>query len=225
MRVDLLAGTVYAPVTMPPRAPTILVFDSGLGGLTVFAEICQGAAGRPLRLCGRRCRLPLRALCARRISPSASPPVMERLIARHGPDLVVVACNTASTSTSSCRTCARISTSRSSAPCRPSSRPPPCRARGGSACSPPPARSRGTTRDPDRRACRRVPGDPGRLAAPRRARRRRALRRAGRDADVLAEIAPGFRRGRSGPHGRRGARPAPITRCCCRASSASRPGR
>ena len=38
VEVDLLAGTVYAPVTMPARAPTILVFDSGLGGLTVLAE-------------------------------------------------------------------------------------------------------------------------------------------------------------------------------------------
>ena len=34
MRVDLLAGTFYAPARMPPRAPTILVFDSGLGGLS-----------------------------------------------------------------------------------------------------------------------------------------------------------------------------------------------
>ena len=39
MRVDLLAGTLYAPARMPPRAPTILVFDSGLGGLTVFSEL------------------------------------------------------------------------------------------------------------------------------------------------------------------------------------------
>ena len=39
MSVDLFAGTVYeggAILTM--RAPTILVFDSGLGGLTVFTE-------------------------------------------------------------------------------------------------------------------------------------------------------------------------------------------
>ena len=41
-------------------APTILVFDSGLGGLTVFREVASGAAGRPLRLCRRRRLLPLR---------------------------------------------------------------------------------------------------------------------------------------------------------------------
>ena len=35
MRIDLLAGTVYAPPRMSPR-PTILVFDSGVGGLTVL---------------------------------------------------------------------------------------------------------------------------------------------------------------------------------------------
>ena len=38
MRVDLLAGTAYTPAAMPAPVPTILVFDSGLGGLTVFAE-------------------------------------------------------------------------------------------------------------------------------------------------------------------------------------------
>ena len=41
MRVDLLAGTVYAPAAMTTRPPTILVFDSGLGGLTVFAEVLR----------------------------------------------------------------------------------------------------------------------------------------------------------------------------------------
>ena len=38
MRVDLLAGTGYSPCPMPASVPTILVFDSGLGGLTVLAE-------------------------------------------------------------------------------------------------------------------------------------------------------------------------------------------
>ena len=77
--------------------PTILVFDSGLGGLTVFREVAEGAAGRPLCLCRRRRVLPLRPA---RTKPSWSPAcstVMEQLIAAHRPDLVVVACNTAST--------------------------------------------------------------------------------------------------------------------------------
>jgi len=76
--------------------PTILVFDSGLGGLTVLArvgEVCRGAdivyaaddAGFPYG------RLEEGALVARVLA------VMERLVARHHPDLVVIACNTAST--------------------------------------------------------------------------------------------------------------------------------
>src|SRR6476620_3725324 len=38
-RLDLLAGASYAKAAMPSRVPTILVFDSGLGGLTVFREV------------------------------------------------------------------------------------------------------------------------------------------------------------------------------------------
>jgi glutamate racemase len=96
MRVDLLAGTVYAPAAMTTRPPTILVFDSGLGGLTVFAEVLRARpdarfvyaaddAGFPYG------RLSEDALVARVLA------VMDRLIARHAPDLVVIACNTAST--------------------------------------------------------------------------------------------------------------------------------
>lgn len=96
MHLDLLAGTVYAPAAMTTRPPTILVFDSGLGGLTVFAEILKARpdarfvyaaddAGFPYG------RLSEDALVARVLA------VMERLVARHAPDLVVVACHTAST--------------------------------------------------------------------------------------------------------------------------------
>ena len=96
MRVDLLAGTVYSPAPMPAPVPTILVFDSGLGGLTVFSEVLKarpdarfvyGAddAGFPYG------RLSEDALVVRVLS------VMDRLIALHAPTLVVIACNTAST--------------------------------------------------------------------------------------------------------------------------------
>ncbi len=96
MCVDLLAGTVYAPVPMVPRAPTMLVFESGLGGLTVLAELRKARpdarfvyaaddAGFPYG------RLDEDTLVARVLA------VMERLVARHAPDLVVVACHTAST--------------------------------------------------------------------------------------------------------------------------------
>ncbi len=96
MRVDLLAGTVYAQVPMVPRPPTVLVFDSGLGGLTALAELRKARpdacfvyaaddAGFPYG------RLAPQALVARVLA------VMERLVALHDPALVVVACNTAST--------------------------------------------------------------------------------------------------------------------------------
>jgi glutamate racemase len=96
MRVDLLAGTLYPPAAMMPRPPKILVFDSGLGGLTVFAEVVKarpdarfvyGAddAGFPYG------HLTEPALVARVLA------VIERLIELHAPDLVVIACNTAST--------------------------------------------------------------------------------------------------------------------------------
>ena len=78
------------------RAPNVLVFDSGLGGLTVFDEVVRlrpdavfsyaaDDAGFPYG------RLPESALIARVGA------VMERLIATCAPDIVVVACNTAST--------------------------------------------------------------------------------------------------------------------------------
>lgn len=96
MRVDLLAGTSYNPGVMPAPVPTILVFDSGLGGLTVFSEVLKARpdarfvyaaddAGFPYG------RLSEEALVARVVA------VMERLIALHDPELVVIACNTAST--------------------------------------------------------------------------------------------------------------------------------
>jgi glutamate racemase len=96
MHVDLLAGVAYRSAAMPASVPTILVFDSGLGGLTVFAEVLKARpdarfvyvaddAGFPYG------RLSEPALVARVLA------VMERLIAVHAPEIVVVACNTAST--------------------------------------------------------------------------------------------------------------------------------
>jgi glutamate racemase len=78
------------------QAPTILVFDSGLGGLTVHAEVraaCPGArfvfvaddAGFPYG------PMPPGLLLARVLA------VFEQAAGRFRPDLAVVACNTAST--------------------------------------------------------------------------------------------------------------------------------
>jgi len=77
-------------------SPTILIFDSGLGGLTVFREIRAARpdarfvyvaddAGFPYG------NMPEEALITRIVH------VIGKAIVEHAPDLVVVACNTAST--------------------------------------------------------------------------------------------------------------------------------
>lgn len=96
MQVDLLAGTVYRPAAMPRLHPTILVFDSGLGGLTVLSRTTQVFPGASIVYAADDAgfpygRLSEAALVARVLA------VLERLVARFHPDLVVIACNTAST--------------------------------------------------------------------------------------------------------------------------------
>jgi glutamate racemase len=77
-------------------SPTILVFDSGLGGLTVYREVVRArpdaafvyAADDAFFPYGGRDEAELVAWIVG---------VMERLIEAHRPDLVVIACNAAST--------------------------------------------------------------------------------------------------------------------------------
>jgi glutamate racemase len=76
--------------------PTILVFDSGLGGLTVFREIAAARPDVKLVYAADDAFFPYAAhgeaaLVARVV------PLIGELIARTAPDLVVIACNTAST--------------------------------------------------------------------------------------------------------------------------------
>ncbi|MGE0564599.1 MAG: glutamate racemase [Pseudolabrys sp.] len=76
-------------------APAILVFDSGLGGLTVFREIARARPDARLTYVADDAFFPYgthseAALVARIV------PLMGELIARYIPDLVVIACNTAS---------------------------------------------------------------------------------------------------------------------------------
>lgn len=96
MRVDFLAGTVYAPARMPRRAPTILVFDSGLGGLTVFAQARRARPDARFVYAADDAGFPYGRLGEAELVGRVLA-VMERLIERHEPDLVVIACNTAST--------------------------------------------------------------------------------------------------------------------------------
>jgi glutamate racemase len=83
---------------MPPMAsaPTILVFDSGLGGLTVFREAVKARPDARFVYAADDAFFPYGRheepkLVARVLG------VMGELIAAHRPALVVIACNTAST--------------------------------------------------------------------------------------------------------------------------------
>jgi glutamate racemase len=80
---------------MTPR-PTILVFDSGLGGLTVFREAAKARPDAAYVYVADDAFFPYgrhseTALAGRIV------PLMADLIAAHAPDLVMIACNTAST--------------------------------------------------------------------------------------------------------------------------------
>jgi glutamate racemase len=97
MRIDLMAGAglSLAPVAGTPD-PTILVFDSGLGGLTVLDAVRRARPEARYVYAGDDAAFPYgrlteAALIARVLA------VMEQLIATHRPDLAVIACNTAST--------------------------------------------------------------------------------------------------------------------------------
>jgi len=83
---------------MPPAVenPTILVFDSGLGGLTVYREVKQARPDAHFIYVADDALFPYGALdedLLIRLVVS----LMERLVESHAPDLVVIACNTAST--------------------------------------------------------------------------------------------------------------------------------
>ncbi|MGA8412817.1 MAG: aspartate/glutamate racemase family protein, partial [Xanthobacteraceae bacterium] len=76
--------------------PSILVFDSGLGGLTVLREIERARPDAALTYVADDVFFPYgaqeeAALVARVVA------LIGTLIADHAPDLVVIACNTAST--------------------------------------------------------------------------------------------------------------------------------
>jgi glutamate racemase len=78
------------------RPPAILIFDSGLGGLTVFREAVKARPDASYVYVADDAFFPYglhsEAALAGRVVP-----LMADLIADHAPDVVVIACNTAST--------------------------------------------------------------------------------------------------------------------------------
>jgi glutamate racemase len=94
----VIAVFPFALVTVDPGslAPTILVFDSGFGGLTVLRPLIEARPDAHFRYAADDAAFPYggweeAALIERILA------VMGRLIAETRPDLVVIACNTAST--------------------------------------------------------------------------------------------------------------------------------
>lgn len=78
------------------HAPTILVFDSGLGGLTVFREIVKLRPGAHYVYVADDAYFPYGQHTEDDIVARVVPLIGD-LIAEHRPELVVIACNTAST--------------------------------------------------------------------------------------------------------------------------------
>jgi glutamate racemase len=75
---------------------TILVFDSGLGGLTVYREIAAARPSADFVYVADDAAFPYGAMAESALVARVAD-LMGELIATHRPDLVVIACNTAST--------------------------------------------------------------------------------------------------------------------------------
>src|SRR5690606_30489680 len=89
-------GAVHAARGRGMRAPRILVFDSGLGGLTVLREIAGQRPDAEIAYVADTGGFPYGALIEKDVVRRVLA-VMETMIARHKPDIAVIACNTAST--------------------------------------------------------------------------------------------------------------------------------
>lgn len=76
--------------------PTILVFDSGVGGLTVFREVAKLRPDARYIYAADDALFPYGAIAEDRLIDRVSA-LMGGYIDRYAPDLIVIACNTAST--------------------------------------------------------------------------------------------------------------------------------
>jgi glutamate racemase len=76
--------------------PTVLVFDSGLGGLTVLRELARTRPDLRLVYAADDAAFPYGRLGDQALVERVSA-VMETLLAKFAPDLAIIACNTAST--------------------------------------------------------------------------------------------------------------------------------
>ena len=98
----MLDAVLILPSTIPfdsrrmNHRPTILVFDSGLGGLTVFREVLKARPDASYVYVADDAFFPYGRFSEAELAGRVVP-LMADLIAAHAPDLAVIACNTAST--------------------------------------------------------------------------------------------------------------------------------
>jgi glutamate racemase len=77
-------------------APVIIVFDSGLGGLTVYREVVKLLPGARYVYCADDVCFPYNEMAEAALTARVLA-VMQSVCQRYEPDLVIIACNTAST--------------------------------------------------------------------------------------------------------------------------------
>jgi len=92
-KVAHVSDSTFHPRPKPPHA---LVFDSGVGGLSVLREIRAAQPHVRLSYAADNAAFPYGLKTERELVARVST-VMRRLVARTEPDVVVIACNTAST--------------------------------------------------------------------------------------------------------------------------------
>src|SRR3954453_14997546 len=90
---SVLVGPSVTPRIM--RSPGILVFDSGVGGLTVFREIARARPDARLAYAADDALFPYGQVPEGELIDRVVA-LMGKLIEAHSPDLIVIACNTAS---------------------------------------------------------------------------------------------------------------------------------
>lgn len=92
----VVAPTPSQPMIADPTEPRILVFDSGLGGLSVLKELAAHLPHAAFTYVADDAGFPYGGKEERMLSRRVVN-LMAELIEAHRPDLVVIACNTAST--------------------------------------------------------------------------------------------------------------------------------
>jgi glutamate racemase len=96
MGIDLLAGAIYGSRMMSGRPPKVLVFDSGIGGLSVLREVRAAMPASPLVYVADDAGFPYGRWPEAALVGHVTA-LVERLAREHDPDGIVIACNTAST--------------------------------------------------------------------------------------------------------------------------------